>query len=206
MKNITLILITCLSFTISAQKEEVKSTNLEKTWLFESAHNYDLFNRSYGRNYGISLKAKREFWRPKHFTFSYGIMLQSHKIKENQNTYTENLDGSTKDKSFMAIAELKYYPFNRRNLYISAEPFIGATQLKTEGILNLPQYTMTQSFNNSYIYFNYGVSQNIGYKIGSFNLFATSWLSLNGLWDNGRKRPADFDSRFFIGLGIGYTL
>ncbi|WP_103865496.1 hypothetical protein [Aquimarina sp. I32.4] len=206
MKNFLLVL--CLIFTlpIVAQVQQENKNPTQNKWKLELLYSHDILNTSYGKNYGYIFKGKLIFLDRKHFTLSYGLAHQNSYIDETENLFTEYIDGYTRDIGLYSIFDITYYPFNKKKLYLSLEPFIGATHLKSKGKLKIPQYSISEKYKNEYVYFNYGFSQSIGYNIHKFSVSGFTWVSLKGLLDQGRSRPADFDSRFFIGVGLGYRL
>lgn len=193
-----------LPFLVQAQNKNKESE--QKRWKLELLYTQDILNTSYGKNYGYIFKGKLTCLDSKHFTLSYGAAHQNSYIAETDNLFTDYVDGYTRDIGLYSIFDVTYYPFNKKKLYLSLEPFIGVTHLKSKGTLKIPQYSVYEKYKNDYVYFNYGFSQSLGYNINKFSVSAFAWVSLKGFLDKGRNRPADFDSRFFLGLGIGYTL
>ncbi|WP_438422991.1 hypothetical protein [Aquimarina macrocephali] len=206
MKNYLVFLSFILSLPVLAQGQKENIESNQKRWKLELLYTQDILNTSYGKNYGYIFKGKLMCLDSKHFTLSYGAAHQNSYINETDNSFTDYVDGHTRDIGLYSIFDITYYPFNKKKLFLSLEPFIGVTHLKSKGTLKIPQYSVYEKYKNEYVYFNYGFSQSLGYNINKFSVSAFAWASLKGILDKGRNRPADFDSRFFVGLGIGYAL
>ncbi|WP_074410280.1 hypothetical protein [Aquimarina megaterium] len=206
MKNYVVVLLFFLALPVWVQGQKENKESGQKRWKLELLYTQDILNTSYGKNYGYIFKGKLKCLDSKHFTLSYGAAHQNSYIAETDNLFTDYVEGYTRDIGLYSIFDVTYYPFNKKKFYLSLEPFIGATHLKSKGTLKIPQYSVYEKYKNEYVYFNYGVSQSLGYNINNFSVSAFAWVSLKGFLDKGRNRPADFDSRFFLGLGLGYTL
>jgi hypothetical protein len=177
----------------------------QKQLKIELLYTYDFLNTVYGKNYGFIFKGKKNFLDTKHFNLLYGVAYQYSYISEKDNSFTNYVDGYTRDIGLYSVVEVVYFPFKRKKLHLALEPFIGVTHLKSKGTLKIVQHSIFEKYKNSYTYFNYGITQSIGYKFNKLSLSGFGWGSLKGILDNGRFRPGDFDSRLFIGLGVGYT-
>ncbi|WP_062055507.1 hypothetical protein [Aquimarina longa] len=205
MKNYLIVLSFVLALPVLAQEKKENTLSEQKQWKIELLYTHDLLNTSYGKNYGFIFKGKLAYLYRKHITLLYGAAFQNSYISETDNLFTDYVDGYTRDIGLYAIVDIIYYPLNKKKLYLSLEPFIGVTHLKSKGTLKIPKHSISEKYKNNYAYFNYGLTQSLGYKINTINISGFAWLSLKGFLDNGRNRPADFDSRFFIGMGVGYT-
>ncbi|WP_438711247.1 hypothetical protein ACSTS3_22175 [Aquimarina muelleri] len=200
------IAIACI-YVISgfAQNEKENTMPDPVSWKIELLFTQDIFNTSYGKNYGFVFKGKKVWLDKNHFTLLYGAAFQNSYISESDNLFTDFVDGYTRDIGAYGVFDISYYPFRKKRFYLSLEPFIGATHLKSKGQLYIPEYSVSEKYKNTYTYFNYGFTQSLGYTINRFSIIGFSWISLKGILDEGRSRPADFDSRLFLGLGVGYT-
>lgn len=203
MKYFKLIIIgiNLLGYVVSAQN----NTNEMTTWKLELLTTYDFLNTSYGTNNGFIAKGKYNLYHSKHFSFYTGIMHQNSYINERKNKFTKHTRGYTTDVGLYALTEIVYYPFKQRKFFMSIEPFVGATYLRSKGSLKIPAYGVSETYKNTYVYFNYGVSNSLGYRFGKISVQLSLWSSLKGFWDKGRFRPGDFDSRIFAALGVGYS-
>lgn len=205
MKNYILIVLLFIGFITYSQEQTKNKTPQKNQWKIELLYTYDILNTAYGKNQGYIFKGKIKFLDSKHFNLLYGAAFQNSYISETDNLFTNYVDGYTRDIGLYSIFEAVYFPFKKKKLYLALEPFIGITHLKSKGTLKIPQYSIFEEYKNNYAYFNYGITQSIGYKFNQFSINGFTWFSLKGVLDKGRGRPGDFDSRFFIGLGIGYT-
>ena len=194
-----------LTFSIFGQNNTIKKETNEEKWKVELLTTYDFLNTSYGKNGGFIAKVKYKFLDTKHFNLLYGLAHQNSYISETDNKFTDYVNGYTRDIGLYTIFEVMYFPLKNKNIYIAIESFIGATHLKSKGKLKIAEYYVSESYKNNYLYFNYGVSQSLGYKFNKFSIGAFVWSSLKGFFDEGRFRPGDFDSRLFIGLGCSYS-
>ena len=199
------ILTLMISFSIFGQENTKKKDANEEKWKVELLTTYDFLNKSYGKNGGFIAKAKYKFLDSKHFNMFYGAAYQNSYISETDNKFTEYVDGYTRDIGVYTVFEIVYFPLKKKNVYLAIEPFIGTTHLKSKGKLNIAEHYISEKYTNNYLYFNYGISQSIGYKFNKFSIGAFVWSSLKGFFDEGRFRPGDFDSRLFIGLGASYN-
>lgn len=193
------------SISVFAQEQKTNQSSSKKQWKIELLHTYDILNTSYGFNHGFIAKGKFIFLNNKHLNLSCGMAHQYSYISESSNLFTDYVEGYTKDIGCYAVLDFAFFPFKKKKLYLSLEPFAGFTHLQSKGTLKMPQYAVEETYKNNYIYFNYGLTQSLGYTIGRFSINASVWLSLKGILDNGRSRPADFDARFLIGLGAAYS-
>lgn len=206
MKNQLFIIITLITFKTIGQTQPSVKYPEKKKWRLELLFTQDILNTSYGDNFGFVFKVKRPAFQKKHFDLYYGVCYQNSYIDETDNLFTKGIDGYTKDNGLYVVYELRYQPFQKKKFYVSLEPFIGLTHLKSKGTLRIPEHDVYQKYKNNYTYFNYGLSQSIGININDFSISGFAWGSLKGFLDNGRSRPADFDSRLFLGIGLGYSL
>lgn len=207
MKIYSFLWLMLFSFSsIWAQEPEKKTPkSSHKLWKVELLHTYDVLNMSYGFNYGFIAKGKFNFFNSKHLNLYCGMAHQYSYISESDNLFSDKVDGYTKDIGLYTVLDIVFYPFKKKTLYLSLEPFVGLTHLRSKGTLKMPHYGIVETYKNDYVYFNYGFTQGIGYTLGQFTIQASVWLSLKGFLDEGRSRPADFDSRFLIGLGASYS-
>ena len=204
MKNYFLILL-LISFSTYSQEQTKNKEAQQKQWKIEFLYTHDFLNTIYGKNQGYIFKGKIKFLETKHFNLLYGAAYQNSYISETDNAFINYVDGYTRDIGVYSVFEVVYFPFKRKKLNLTLEPFMGVTHLRSKGSLKTPQFPILEEYKNNYIYFNYGFTQSIGYEFNRFSISGFTWLSLKGILDKGRTRLGDFDSRFFIGLGIGYT-
>ena len=72
-------------------------------------------------------------------------------------------------------------------------------------MFELPKHNIKEDYQHEYTFFNYGLSLPIGYNLRKINTNLFIMSSLKGFLDRGRFRPADPDSKIFLGLNIVYT-
>ncbi|WP_428740961.1 hypothetical protein [Tenacibaculum sp.] len=200
MKKILYVLLLISGLTSNAQVDK----NTMK-WKLELGYTTDIINVSFGENYGIVFKAKKSLLETKRLTLMAGAVYQNSFINEDENMFTDYVDGYTRDLTVAGLLDLSIYPFNKRRFYFSAQPFLGYTNLKSKGSLYIGHLNVYEKYKNSYSYFNYGMINSLGYTFNRVTISLDVWSSLKGIFDNGRFRPGDFDSRLFFGLSVGYT-
>ncbi|WP_271406343.1 hypothetical protein [Tenacibaculum soleae] len=199
MKNIIYILL--LSCFVSNAQEQIKRNN----WKVELIYTTDIINTSFGNNYGFIFKGKRKIFENKTFTLMTGFAYQNSVINENKNKFTSHVDGSTRDISIAGLLDVSLYPFRNRRFFISLQPFLGFTNLKSKGSISIEHLDIYEKHSKSYSYFNYGAISSLGYTFNKVTINLDIWSSLKGFFDAGRFRPGDLDSRLFFGLGAGYS-
>lgn len=153
---------------------------------------------------GLIIKGKRQILNTRKFDGYSGLAAQF--TRDLETKFSDNVDGYTQDLGLYIVSDWLFYPLRSKTLFLGLEPFVGVTNLKSKGTLNLEDFDISDAYSNSYTYFNYGATLSIGYDFGRFstNVFATS--SLKGILDSGRFRPGDVDSKILAGLNLGYTL
>jgi len=189
------------SVLVSAQEQ-----NATRKWKLELGYTTDIINASFGENYGVVFKVKRKIVEGRKITLMAGAAYQNSFINEDENMFTDYVDGYTRDLSAIGLVDFSFYPFNKRRFYMSVQPFFGYTNLKSKGSLYIDHLGIYEKYKNSYSYFNYGLINSLGYTYNRVTITFDVWGSLKGVTDSGRFRPGDFDSRLFFGMGVGYTL
>jgi len=154
---------------------------------------------------GFIVKGKKEFFNSKHFDGLVGLAFQFSRQSETDK-FLVGIDGYNHDIGIYIVSDIIYYPFSSKKIFTGLEPFIGLTNLKTEGELIIPNYDIVEQYSNSYTYVNYGITPTIGYDFGKIDVGAFAMISAKGLLDSGRTRPGDSDSKIFFGISIGYKL
>ncbi|MCO7184511.1 hypothetical protein NH341_03685 [Tenacibaculum sp. XPcli2-G] len=200
MKKI-LYIVLLSSFFMNAQEHDTT-----RKWKLELGYTTDIINTSFGKHYGFVFKAKRKLLESKKITLMVGAAYQNSFINEDENMFTGFVDGYTRDLSVVGLVDFSFYPFNKRRFYMSIQPFLGYTNLKSKGSLYIDHLGVYEKYKNSHSYFNYGMINSLGYTFNRITITFDVWSSLKGIVDSGRFRPGDFDSRLFFGMGIGYTL
>ncbi|WP_156167075.1 hypothetical protein [Tenacibaculum mesophilum] len=200
MKKI-LYIVLLSSFFMNAQEHDTT-----RKWKLELGYTTDIINTSFGKHYGFVFKAKRKLLESKKITLMVGAAYQNSFINEDENMFTGFVDGYTRDLSVVGLVDFSFYPFNKRRFYMSIQPFLGYTNLKSKGSLYIDYIGVYEKYKNSHSYFNYGMINSLGYTFNRVTITFDVWSSLKGILDSGRFRPGDFDSRLFFGIGVGYTL
>jgi len=206
MKKYFAIYALCLlPYFLHAQSNDTAQVSDQHHWRIELSLAKDFTNVSFGHTFGYIMKGKRFLFTSNHFDLLVGAAFQNSLIYESENEFTDYVDGYTRDLGFYGLFDVKYYPFKKKKFYLALEHFAGVTNLKSKGDLTIPELDIDESYKHYYTYFNYGMNQSIGLQIKRVNIDAFVWLSLKGFLDEGRYRPADFDSRMFFGINAGYT-
>lgn len=150
---------------------------------------------------GIIIKTKKKVVNRRHFEGYAGFAGQFHRNKETK--FSRSVSGGTTDLGVYLVSDWLVYPFSSKHVFMGTEIFAGVTSLHTNGVLRLPDHSVTERYSHQYSYFNYGAALSLGYDFGriSTNVFINA--SLKGLLDKGRFRPMDTDSKGFTGLSIG---
>ncbi len=104
------------------------------------------------------------------------------------------------------VSELVYYPFKRKNVFLSVEPFLGINRYKTKSTINDVANELIDSYSDTFTFFNYGSTQTLGYRFKRLSIAANIMASYKGFLDNGRRRIGDFDSFLFPGIQLAWTL
>lgn len=163
---------------------------------------YDALNKSTG----FIAKGNKEFLNTNYFEGHAGFAFQFCHQNEKDMLINSGIEGFTNDIGFYTIFNFKYYPFKRKTLLFGVEPFVGITNLRSRGTLELPKYDISESYFNSYTYINYGLIPKVGYDFGRICTDLFLMISLKGGLDNGRNRFGDMDSRILFGISISYKL
>lgn len=161
------------------------------------------FNTSIGTMHHISLKV----FNSKHVESTIGVAHQ-HQVtfKSIYETSVKELITTT-DAGFYLTTDCKFYPLKKKTLFATIGLFWGVTQSTTEGTVELPQYNISEYYYKRHTYMNYGSMQQIGWCFGErIQLSLYSMISLKGLLDGGRSRLAEVDSRFLVGVNLGFTI
>jgi len=200
-RKITTLLILILFQTSIAFGQNENTKSFWSNSKIELSGTYELF----GEGLGFIVKGKKESFSKKHFEGFLGLAFQfSHQSETDK--YLNGVKGYNNDFGMYAIYDLVYYPFKTKKIFIAIEPFIGVTNLKSKGTLEISNYDIYEKYSNSYTYYNSGTTQKIGYNFGQVSGDVFVMISSKGLLDNGRKRLGDSDSKIFLGINISYTL
>jgi|SRR5690554_389056 len=158
-------------------------------------------------SWGYLLKVSHDILNEKHFEGSLGLAFQnSYTIKTTFEKYMSSNTGVT-DYSLLLTNDWKYFPLRKKNLFIEVGIYGGLTSSVSKGSLSIPKYDIEEDYYNRHNYFNYGSMQTLGWRFKTrYELGVFSMISLNGILDSGRTRPAEFDSRFYVGLKFGCNL
>jgi len=154
---------------------------------------------------GFLLKGKKEVFNKKHFDGLLGLCFQFTYSSETDK-FSDGIEGNTKDLGAYLTFDLIYYPFNKKHIFISSELFSGCTNLKSKGTLSIPEYNIYSEYQNSYSYFNYGLSETVGYDFGKIKVGAFVMMSLRTLLKKDIIIPINEDSKAYFGINFGYKL
>lgn len=155
---------------------------------------------------GYLTKISHDILNKKHFEGGLGLAFQ--------NSYTfktkieKNMSSNTRvtDYSFLLTNDWKYFPLKKKNLLIEVTLYGGLTSSVSQGSLSLPKFGVEEDYYNRHNYFNYGSIQTLGWRFNThYELGVFSMISLNGILDSGITRPAEIDSRFYVGFKFGYN-
>lgn len=201
-KNLIITLLLLISLGVKSYgQSNIPQSFWDKTRVGLSG-TYDIYNISTG----IILKGEKNILESKHFEGFTGIAFQF-SCQNETNLYMESgINGGSNDLGFYGIFNLNYYPLKRKTIFVSVGPFLGVTNLRTKGTLELPEYDISESYSNSYTYFNYGLTPKIGYNFKRFETSIFSMISLKGVLDSARYRLGDPDSRILLGINFTYKL
>jgi hypothetical protein len=201
IKNTILTLF--ISIAISQYSLAQSSTNL---FSIDNVH-YDIgiLFEPFGLGFGAIHKVSIKILDSDHFEGFVGLAWQhNHSFKSIFETNISPLITSN-DLSQYITNDLKYYPFKKKHFFIGIGVFIGLTHSITQGTLEIPAYNITESFYKEHTYLNYGSMQTIGWSFSKkIQLSLYSMISLKGLLDRGRARLSEVDSRFHVGINLGF--
>lgn len=154
---------------------------------------------------GGLIKGKKQILTKKHFESEMGLsVLYAYQNETDQ--FSNYIDGYNRDWAFNLVIDWRYYPLNRKNIFIGVEPFSGLANLKTKGSFEITELDISENYENKYSYFNYGFSLLIGYDFGKLRINTFAMSSLKGVLDKGRSRLGDSDSKIYAGLNFSYAL
>lgn len=201
-KNVIIIFLLIVALKPAAYSQDNNTQDLWKNTRIGLSGTYDIFNKSAG----FIAKGEKEIIRLNHFETYTGLAFQFSRQKEKGLYMETGIEGGSNDIGFYGIFKLNYYPFKRKTLFIGLEPFLGITNFKSKGTLELPEYDIIESYSNSYTYFNYGLTPEIGYNFKRIETSIFTMISLKGVLDSGRNRLGDADSRILLGINFTYKL
>ncbi|MEX2485138.1 MAG: hypothetical protein WED10_11280 [Brumimicrobium sp.] len=175
---------------------------------FMKNNNYEVMitMEPFGSSLGYLTKVSHDFLSKNHFEGSLGLAFQNSYTIKTKIEKIMNPNTRVIDYSLLLTNDWKYFPAKKKNLFIAIGLYGGLTSSISKGSLSLPAFNIEEEFYNRYNYFNYGSTQTLGWRFKTryeFGLF--SMISLNGFFDSGRFRPAEVDSRFYIGFIFGYN-
>lgn len=200
-KRNTIVISILILFRISAFGQDEKANPFFANSRVELLGTYEPF----GGGLGTIAKGKKQILNSKHFEGFLGLAFQfSHQSETDK--YLTGVDGYNNDIGIYIVSDLVYYPLKTKNIFIGLEPFIGLTNLKSKGGLEISQYDIYEKYSNSYTYINYGITPTIGYNFGKLSVSFFSMISLKGFLDKGRTRLGDSDSKIFFGISLSYKL
>lgn len=175
------------------------------TFLKSNEYNLMLTTEPFGSSLGGILNISHPFLNSKHFEATLGVAFQYSRTLKTKFERNMSSDTRTTDCSFLVTQDWQYFPFRKKHLVLEAGLYAGFTSSVSRGSLSLPQYDIYEEYHNQHNYFNYGSMQSLSWVFKSrFKVGFFSMISLKGYLDSGRTRPAEVDSRFFIGLKLGY--
>jgi hypothetical protein len=163
------------------------------------------YDMSY-KSAGFIAKGEKAVFNIDHFNGYAGVAFRFGRLNETDLLMDSGIEGGSSDMGLFATFSLDYYPFKRKRLYFGLESFVGLTNLKASGTLELPAYDISERYSNSYTYINYGLTPSIGYSFGKISTSLFALVSLKGALDHGRFRLGDPDSRILFGVNISYKL
>jgi len=174
---------------------------------FMKKNNYDILVTTEPFNYSLGYLAKvsQDVLNKKHLESTLGLAFQNSYTFRTKIEKSMSQDTRVTDHSFLLTNDWKYFPFSKKCLYVEVGIYGGFTSSISKGSLRLPEYDIEENYYNRHNYFNYGSIQSLGWRAKNhFELGVFSMISLNGILDSGRTRPAEIDSRFYIGLKFGF--
>lgn len=204
MKLLWIILISCIaSFQNPCLGQATVKQFLKENLHFNIALIIDPFGLGVGAVHNVSIKV----FNGKHLEGLAGLQYQHY--HNFRSRFEKNISSFSppQEKGLHLTTNWKLYPLKKKTLSISLGCFIGGNHLITKGTLDIPQYGISENFEKSFIYFNYGITPSFGWRFANnIEISLFSMLSLKGFLDKGRTRPAEIDSRFFVGLNFGFSL
>src|SRR5690554_263561 len=156
---------------------------------------------------GYVLKVSHGILNKKHVEGSLGLAFQNSYTRKTQ--FEKNMSSNTRvtDYSLLLTNDWKYFPLKKKNLFFEVGLYGGFTSSISKGSLSIPKYDIEEDYYNRHNYFNYGSMQTLGWRFKThYELGLFSMISLNGILDSGRTRPAEVDSRFYVGIKFGCNL
>ncbi len=156
-------------------------------------------------DYGVLIKGKKEAFNQKHFEGLYGLSFQYTYATETEK-FANGIDGYNRDLGAYLVFDITYYPFKKKNAFISSELFSGYTNLKSKGTLSIPRHNIYNEYSNSYAYFNYGLTATIGYDFGRLKVGIFGMMSLRNMFKEDLIIPINEDSKAYLGLNLAYKL
>lgn len=201
MKNAILLLLLSMTITQSSSAQSI-----HKLFHINNVH-YDvaLLFEPFGLGLGAIHKVSFKILNSDHFEgFAGSAWQHNHTYKSRFETNITPLI-TANDLNLYLTNDWKYYPFRKKHFFIGIGVFAGLTHSVTKGTLELPSYNISEHFYKEHTYFNYGSMQTIGWSFSKkIQLSLYSMISLKGLLDQGRNRLAEVDSRFHVGINLGF--
>ncbi|MEN7551896.1 hypothetical protein AAG747_28525 [Rapidithrix thailandica] len=193
----------------SYSKEEVESPQTGKATFWSDSKVdfsiiFDPFNKPVHGG-GLLVKWKKRWFKTKHFEGYTGLAVQYYYDEETDKLSTW-VKGYNHDLSGYLVSEWIYYPFRACGVFLGIEPFAGITNLRSDGRLRFDRFNLYEEFTNTYTFFNYGVSQSVGYQLNNVHLSIFALASLKGYLDSGRTRPTDQDAKIFLGANVSLAI
>lgn len=157
------------------------------------------------RDAGFILKLKKELMKSARFE-GFGSLAFQRTYWSETSKLLSGVEGFHRDIGAFAGFDILYFFSKKKRVFIGSEIYFGITNLKSKGNLNIPDHHINKNYSKSYSFVNYGLTETIGCRFGRVNtgLFVRS--SLKGYLDNGRTRPADYDSKIFMGICFSYSI
>lgn len=200
MKKILIILILCMPVCIFSQSSIGKFIN------DNMQYDIAITGEPFGLGFGIVHNISFRFFNSAKIEGLVGFVYHHH------HTFRSAIENNisplitTNDWSRYVSNEWKYYPMKKKRLFIGLGIFAGVTQSITKGALKIPERNIYVDFEKHHTYFNYGCTQKIGYCFAEkIQISLYSMISLNGL-TNGRFRLSETDSRFLVGINLGFKI
>lgn len=202
MKNISILaILLSLPFQILSQSKTAQ--------FFTDRMHYDLaiVTEPFSLAVGAIHKASLKVWNTKHVECLFGIAYQHHHTFKSPYESSITATTTNNDIGFYLTNDWKFYPFKKKTFFAGIGLFWGVTESVSEGSLEIPAYNVSEKFYKKHTYMNYGSMQTFGWSFSErIQVSLYSMISLNGILDSGRARPAEVDSRFLVGINLGFAI
>lgn len=196
MKNIIIIFLLYTPIYVGAQ------SSMQDNMQYDIAFTAEPF----GLGFGMVHNASFRFFNSQKIEGLAGLIFHHHHTFKTALETNISPFITMNDWSGYLSNEWKYYPMKKKTFFVGIGLFAGLTGSITKGALQIPERNLKVDFEKQYLYFNYGSTQKIGYSFSEkIQISLYAMISLNGL-TNGRFRLSDTDSRFLVGVNVGFKI